>query len=207
MRVRKDGVEKRNLILASAAAVFAERGFRDATHAEICRRCGVNAALVNYHFTDKETLYRLAGEWACRETRRRYPYDGGVSADAPPEARLRGRIAALIGQNADPECYDGSLWRMELARPTGLLGELRRNVVVPIRRGMAAVVREILGENASDETVRLATMSVIAQCRVPIATAPAEESGGHFIGADLETRIDHVWRFSLGGLRAIKGLS
>jgi hypothetical protein len=54
---RKGGVATRKKLLAAAGRVFAEKGYHDATIAEICRLAGTNIAAVNYHFSDKETLY------------------------------------------------------------------------------------------------------------------------------------------------------
>ena len=60
---RKGGVATRKKLLAAAGRVFAEKGYRDATIAEICRLAGTNIAAVNYHFSDKETLYREASRF------------------------------------------------------------------------------------------------------------------------------------------------
>ena len=200
-RTRKDGIETRNQILRAAAEVFDEKGFAASTHAEIGKRCGVNPALVNYHFSDKETLYRLAWEDAYRRTCLRYPTDGGIAANRSAVNRLRGRIDALIRRNADPECHDDGIWRRELANPTGLLNEIRRELVCPLRRELGGIVREIVGPEIPEEQVRLCTMSIIAQCRVPI-TGPQEcNLPDPFVKVDLETRIEHVFRFSLGGLK------
>ena len=44
-------------LLKAASEIFAEKGFRDATVAEICEAAEANIAAVNYHFGNKETLY------------------------------------------------------------------------------------------------------------------------------------------------------
>ena len=44
-------------LLQAAAEIFAAKGFRDATVAEICEAAGANIAAVNYHFGDKSKLY------------------------------------------------------------------------------------------------------------------------------------------------------
>lgn len=203
-RTRCDGAQTRERILDAAARVFAASGFRDATHAEIARLAGVNSALVNYHFTDKETLYAQAWEYARRRTAEKYPLDGGVPENAPAEKRLLARIAVLIRAAADSDAVDSEIWRKELARPTGLLTEIRQKTVVPLRRGIAKAVRDILGKSAPEATVRLATMSIIAQCRVPITPKKEPADSDRFVDTDLETRIEHIGRFSLGGLYALR---
>lgn len=202
-RIRKDGIATRDQILRAAAEVFDEKGFQASTHAEIGRRCGMNPALVNYHFRDKETLYRLAWEYAYRQTCERYPADGNVHPGQSAQKRLHALIDVLIRRNADPLCHDDGIWRRELANPTGLLDEIRRKLVCPLRRQLCGIIRELLGEQVADEQIRLCTMSVIAQCRVPV-TGPGQcHQCNPFVSADLETRIEHVYRFSLGGIELL----
>ncbi|AOS43902.1 putative DNA-binding transcriptional regulator [Lacunisphaera limnophila] len=45
-------------ILAAAEALFADNGYANITLRQITAHAGVNLAAVNYHFFDKETLYR-----------------------------------------------------------------------------------------------------------------------------------------------------
>ena len=47
-----------DFILAAAAIEFAERGFAGARVDRIARRARVNKAMLYYHFTSKQTLYR-----------------------------------------------------------------------------------------------------------------------------------------------------
>ena len=48
-----------DVILAAAAREFAERGFAGARVDRIARRARVNKAMLYYHFTSKQTLYRI----------------------------------------------------------------------------------------------------------------------------------------------------
>jgi AcrR family transcriptional regulator len=50
------GTEKR--LLEATGAIFAEHGYRSATVRQICEKARANIAAVNYHFGDKEGLYR-----------------------------------------------------------------------------------------------------------------------------------------------------
>lgn len=57
-RRRLSAATRRELIEASAGEVFAERGFRGGSIAEIAQRAGVSAPVVYDHFPSKAELYR-----------------------------------------------------------------------------------------------------------------------------------------------------
>ena len=50
MHYRKDGEETRQRILRVASMLFAEKGYRNTTHEQICRMAKINSAAINYHF-------------------------------------------------------------------------------------------------------------------------------------------------------------
>ena len=52
----KKSARTRERLLSAAGDVFVEKGFRDATVAEICARAGANIAAVNYYFVDPENV-------------------------------------------------------------------------------------------------------------------------------------------------------
>ena len=195
-------------LLNAASAVFAEKGYRDATIAEICERAGANVAAVNYHFGDKETLYRESWRHAFLTSIKAYPPDGGVGDDAPPEARLRGQVAALLRRIADRETMEFFITLQELANPTGLLKDLIRDELRPLRVRLGEVVREILGHRAPDREVRFCTLSIMSQCVNAIVAGLTERQGWedeHGVMAinDIEEYIDHVVRFSLAGISVV----
>jgi AcrR family transcriptional regulator len=102
MKIPREGAAKtRQSLLTTAAEIFAEKGYRDATIAEISERAGTNIAAVNYHFGSKQTLYIEAWRHAFSESIRAYPPSGGVSDDATPEERLRGQVTAILQRMAD----------------------------------------------------------------------------------------------------------
>jgi AcrR family transcriptional regulator len=95
--------------LAAASEVFAAKGYPDATIAEICAKAGANLAAVNYHFRDKESLYREAWRQSLVESLKAHPPDGGVRSDASPEDRLRGQIKALLERVSDKDNKECSI--------------------------------------------------------------------------------------------------
>src|ERR1043166_877410 len=84
--------DTRQRLLEVAGEVFAERGFRDATIQEICRRADANIAAVHYHFGDKEELYRTVIQYA----EERAAESADVAPDAPAEKRLRAHIESFL---------------------------------------------------------------------------------------------------------------
>ncbi len=208
MRLRKDGIETRNRILEAASNVFAEKGFRDATVAEICERAQSNTASVNYHFHDKESLYVEVWKQAAEQAARVYPIDGGVSPDAPVSERLHGHLRALLRRMTD----NGRLGRfhrlhaMEMANPTGFIDAVIKEIRQPHREHISSVLRELLGTKASQADVELCELSVIGQCLAarhgrglssPRPDAPLTEH-------EVEELADHITRFSLAGIETIR---
>ena len=212
---RSDGLETRRRVLDAAGKVFAARGFRDATVADICRSAGANVAAVNYHFGSKRKLYVEAWRHAFHRSMAAYPPDGGVRADAPAEERLRGQVRALMQRIMDPASLEFDIVHKEMAQPTGLLLEVLRRSVEPLRRRLRDVVRELLGRGARDERVQLCVMSIHAQCFAPHLRERQRKRmpyGSRLPPAlittlGLDAVVDHIVRFSLAGIRGVEGRS
>jgi len=210
---RCDGQETRQKLLAAACEVFAAKGFRQATIAEICQKAKANSAAASYHFGGKEALYVESWRAAFARSLQVYPPDGGVPPSAPVVERLRGRILSIMRRIIDPGSHEFDIAHQEMASPTGLLAGPIRDSLEPIFRALTSLVRELLGEAASEQQVRLCQMSIKAQCFGPLLrerrrkmaapglAPPAPEP----LRDDVETLAEHVTRFSLAGIQAIRG--
>jgi len=206
---RKDALKTRESLLAAASVVFAEKGYRDATIAEICERAGANVAAVNYHFADKETLYKEAWRHSFSESVKAHPPDCAVSDSAPPEERLRGQVAALLCRIADEGNREFLIVQKELANPTGLLNEVMREELRPLHEKMESLVSELLGPYVSDMQVRFCVISIISQCINPMVARKGrkgkrEDKDGPPGVDDIKAYANHVVRFSLAGIRRIR---
>jgi AcrR family transcriptional regulator len=208
--MKRRGAEKTTSnLLAAASEIFADKGYREATVADICGRAGTNIAAVNYHFGDKETLYREAWRHAFRESLRLHPPDGGVDNDASPEERLRGQVSALLHRIADRRNKEFIITHREIANPTGLLEEVMQASLRPLQERMTALVRELLAPRALNTQVRLCTMSIVSQCINPMimrgmTMEKQKNKNGTAEIDDIDAYADHVVRFSLAGIRAIR---
>jgi len=88
-------------ILKASAKIFSEKGYSKATVREICREAGVNLALVNYHFGDKENLYKtlILNTFAeLSKSEKTPPIQGST-----PLAKLKEMIYHTILKVSDPD--------------------------------------------------------------------------------------------------------
>lgn len=212
MTSRKNGETTRQRILDVATRLFAGKGYRDTVHEEICRLARVNIAAINYHFRSKENLYIEAWRQAFRLSLAKHPLAGGVAADASAPDRFRGRIRSLLRRMSDPENTEFAIVHKEMANPTGLLAEVMKESLEPLRQDMRTLVRELLGAGATDTAVQLCEMSIMGQCMNPIVMH-MHRQGTAFPGGpplpdtglpalSIETLAEHVVQFSLAGMAA-----
>ncbi|MHC4608412.1 MAG: CerR family C-terminal domain-containing protein [Planctomycetota bacterium] len=206
-RKGKNGEATRRRLLKAACEIFGTVGYRDARVADICRRARANVAAVNYHFRSKANLYVEAWRHAFRTSLEKHPPDGGVRPNAPAERRLRGRIVSIMRRIADPRSHEFEIAHREMAASTGLLKEVVRESIEPMRREFRSIVRELIGRGATAKSVRLCQMSIMAQCFGPLLRQRRGKmsDGLHRPpGADVEALAEHVTRFSLAGIREMR---
>jgi len=211
MAKRSDGLRTRNRILKAASAVFAEKGYHDATVEDICKRARTNVAAINYHFGSKDRLYAEVWRHAFDAATQAYPPEGGLEADVPPEERLRGTIRSLVGRSVDPGRigHAGKLLLREMVNPTDVIRDVKRDAIQPLHERMSRLMSQLLGPNAKREQVLLCEMSVVHQCmafgiRLFTGRMPPEAKLDVPPEQLVETLADHVTRFSLAGLMAVR---
>jgi len=206
---RKRSGATREKLLTAASDVFVEKGFRDATVAEICSRAAANISAVNYYFGSKEALYQESWRHSFAESIQLHPQDGGVSEAAPAEDRLRGQVKALVERIADENNRDFFISQMEIVNPTGLLEEVMVSSINPLREKSLAVVRELLGPDAANEQVAFCETCIVSMCIHPLLLQRARQrTKGNEVPVlidDLNAYVNHVITFALGGIAVIRG--
>jgi TetR/AcrR family transcriptional regulator, regulator of cefoperazone and chloramphenicol sensitivity len=207
--LRQDTARTRQSLLAAASEVFADKGYRDATIAEISGRAGTNTAAVNYHFGGKESLYREAWRKSLHDSLIAHPPDGGVDGNAPAQERLKGEVISLLGRITDNGNREFSIAHQELANPTGLLEEVMQEELRPLRERIAALVREVLGSDASEAEILFCSISIMSQCVFPSFINRLEKCAnnlekGSWRVDDVESYAEHVVRFSMAGMSSIR---
>jgi AcrR family transcriptional regulator len=206
---REDTARTRGKLLAAAGDIFAKKGFRETTIAEICLKAGTNVAAVNYHFGSKEALYSEAWRHAFAQSMEAHPPDGGVAADAPPEERLRGQVTALLHRIADENNREFRIIQREFTNPTGLLEEVMREGMRPVQQRTEKLVRELLGPQVAEREVQFCEVGIISQCINPMVIRSRRDPGeknpdGPPRIDDIEAYARHVVAFSLAGITAVR---
>lgn len=205
--------DTRARLIEAAGEVFAQHGYRAATVREICRRAGTNVGAVNYHFRDKKGLYSAVLDYSHRQAIRKYPPDAGLGENATPEEKLRAFIRSFL-QRILAEgfpTWHGKLIALEIAEPSGAIGEMVENTVRPLFERMTGILRELFqayrGESEGGDALFLCAMSVVGQClhHYLARSVIAMLRPGAFGPGDIELLADHITRFSLAGIRAVAG--
>ena len=211
MAKRSDGLRTKSRILKAASQIFAEKGYHDATVEDICRLSGSNVAAINYHFGSKDQLYAQVWRDALDAAVAAYPPEGGLDPGAPPEKRLRGTIHSLVGRAVDPGRigHAGKLLLREVVTPTEVIRDVKHDAIQPLHRRMSDLVGQLLGPDATREQVLMCEMSIVHQCmaigiRLFTGRMPPEANLTMPTDELVEMLADHITRFSLAGLAAVR---
>jgi AcrR family transcriptional regulator len=115
---RLPGNERRDQIVAATAPVFAERGYRGATTAELAEAAGISDGLIFRYFPTKADLYSAVLDRAVDGLER--CVRDRVRPDATPEQKLEETVRATAGFAVrDPDAWrnltssGGDEWLLE----------------------------------------------------------------------------------------------
>ncbi|NOT12833.1 MAG: CerR family C-terminal domain-containing protein [Methylococcaceae bacterium] len=195
-------------LLQVAVEVFAENGFRATTVREICCRANVNVASVNYYFRSKEALYSKALAFAFEEANRRYPQDAALDKQLPSEQRLRFFIENFLHKLLDESHlgFHSKLITREIAEPTRALDEIISTAIAPNCALLEEIIRQILGQNATNDSVHRSVISVLGQCLMYKHSRSVIDRLYPYVIADqqaIQATADHIVQFSLFALNRL----
>lgn len=204
----KNNNNTRQNILNSACMVFAEKGYHRATINEICKTAGANVALVNYYFRDKASLYDAVWKQSFEYASLKFPLDRD-SADSPQE-RLHTAVHAMLRRVFATDEYGifSRLMVQEMACPTLTLSNIVDRAIRPQSEHICGILRELLGDNKIEQsTINECMASIMAQCIIFASNRPVRSlllGKDDFCEEDVERLANHITRFSLAGLEAVK---
>ncbi|WP_319772534.1 TetR/AcrR family transcriptional regulator [Breoghania sp.] len=200
---QRQAASTRDRLLFSACRIFASKGYRDTTVADICDTAQANIASVNYHFGNKESLYRQVFQRLIDLYEPPEPPQNGSVDDS--EALLRFYVLDRLEWLVQDDPLE-RLIRAEMVQPTGLVDDLRVAGLEKTQNHFAAAVGALGGNALSAPTLRLCVTSILSQCRAFMAVNYAGVYTANMprpSDADLAAYADHVTVFSVAGIKAL----
>ena len=154
-KARADGVETREAIIAAAEREFAEKGFELASAREICRRAGVNSALLSRYFGSKDALYRIVAKRLFGDLGAPLAtLADGVTDDASWRDAVREWVDDMLFMTIPTERAQklcAALFRHEVTRPTKFHKEFSDAFGKPVYEGLRALLsRKVKGAEELD---------------------------------------------------------
>lgn len=203
----KPDVNTKDTLLAAAIQVFADKGFDAATVRDICGRAKANVAAINYHFGSKDGLYVAV----LREVFPKDEYNFVTDRSGPAGQRLHAFLRTLAG-----EIYERgngmiaqrwAIFLREMAKPSANLDFIVRRQVQPRANELRDIVTDILGPDAPEQMLAYASSSIWALMLDHLLTQPILDRLSPqrpTVQGSMDAFVDHVVKFSLGGLHAVK---
>jgi AcrR family transcriptional regulator len=205
--------ETRDRLIAAAAAVFAERGYRGATMRAIADRSGANLAAAHYHFGSKQDLYREVVRSHFERLAQRLA-ERGAAIDAATAARLsreqlvellHARVRTMLETLLEPTGIHATLMQRELADPSETLPVIVRRWIDPLRQDMVLLLQR-LAPKLSGERLQFCVRSLMGQVSFYFTHRPAlllMMRRRAYPPGFVEEVTEHVVAFTLGGLDGV----
>jgi AcrR family transcriptional regulator len=209
-KVQQPATETREKLLQAAIQVFSESGYEGSTVRMICRRAGVNIALVSYHFGDKLALYRAVIRYVTDSDARMELIRRSAQEGSSPEEALRLLIRSLLERLIAKKAQSGLHFRLmlnELANPTTVLTDEIEATIRPLYDHVRAAVGSIIQLPADHVKTRLCTNSIIGQIAHYIHARPIVARlwpEMQFSPEQTEMVANHIADFSLAYLELTK---
>lgn len=206
---RASRASTRERILENAGNIFGQNGFKATTIRMIAEAAEVNIAAINYHFRGKEGLYTEVIEDIFSKGFSRFPsIPSEMEKDMTVEERLRLFIRGTIYRVMSADGWggqmgNGRLIARELLEPTSAFDLVIEQYMKPHKDILMSILRELVGEEPSDEEILLCVVSIMGQCVYYVfATQIIERMAPEYIPLEdnIDLIVEHVFRFSLAGL-------
>lgn len=207
-RTRKYNVNTPRAIIEAAGPIFAERGYGAVTLKEIVAAAGVNSAAVNYHFGDKQGLYRAVIEHNLEKREEAAPIDTPDKKRLRVQSRLRDFVHTLMIQLLD-DTLPSVMSRLMLREAIDPTAEFDQAVEqLPKRQIMMldAMIGELAGDRCTRAEVRRMSISVLGQCvyyRYAHKFLERIHPPVRYTRVNIEAIAEHISRFSLAAIRQL----
>jgi len=195
-------------LLVAACEIFADKGFREATVAEICEKAGANIAAVNYHFGDKEKLYDAVWRHTFDRAAEVYPIDGKLPEHPSIEDYIFTFTRAILRRifSEDETGYFAKLLCHEMSAPTLSLNRIAEEALFPQKQYLSNVIARLTGDQIDEHTLQLCLRSIIGQCAFYNFSRPLREpmlGKAPLNEQEIDNIAAHIATFSIGGIEKV----
>ena len=200
---RSDGAATRARILESAGTLFASQGLASTTSKAIAAKAEVDLASINYHFGNRDGLYRAVLVEAHRRFVRLEELERISASQVMPEEKLGTLLDAIVGRLAGPSHWSTAVLVRELAAPSAHFAVLRDEEAPPKLRVALRILSDVSGIPIGAPELLCCLISVAAPCAMLLVAGnnlPAP--GRDILRINRRTLADHLHRFALAGLHA-----
>jgi AcrR family transcriptional regulator len=204
----REDLETRARLLNAASRLFAERGYARVTVRDICKKARANVAAVNYHFGGKDGLYRAVMRHAMDTMQATTEAARAAGQNLPPADRIRAFVSVfanrLLGMHH--ETWIHQLMLREMSDPTPALAMVADEVMKPRMTYLCRAIGDLLECVPDDPRVVRCALSVTSQFNSMLWTqAVAKLLSAHGdVPGSVDQIAEHIARFSLGGMNAVK---
>lgn len=202
---RLDGQATRLQILEKAGELFAEQGLANTTSKQICERSQANSAAVNYHFVNKEGLYRAVLLEAHARLVRMETLVSLNERPGSPQDKLRALITVLVERLHDhPDGWALKVLTREVLSPSPEFEVVLKEQSFPKAHILRGLLGQIMNLPADHPTTLRSAISVFAPCLfLLIAYQPLKQHVLQGLNLEPQGLIDHMMSYALGGLQAV----
>jgi len=197
-------------LLDEAEALFAQKGYDVVTVREITTAAGCNIASINYHFGNKQNLYMevFRSRWMPRVRRIHESFthsltsQNSCSSAAIVQALAHAFLEGPLSNEERQRHFQ--LIVKEIAKPTKAFDLVVTEVMRPIFKELAGMLRSSMPDDQGEEELMLNILSIFAMVfHFNFARAAITRITGREYDTTFKARlIDHIIQFSLEGLGA-----
>lgn len=203
--LRADGEATRARILEAAGELFAARGFAEITNKAVAAQAKVDLASINYHFGNRERLYRSVLAEAHHRLVNLTDLQQLTDSDRSAKAKLRVLIKQIVElSREEPRPWHLGILAREALAPSSHLGVVLQDVALPKVSLVKRLLSEITGILVDDPALTRCLLSVGAPYMMLLVggrTHPGSWRDVFQMPAEVVT--NHLYQFTLGGLEAI----
>jgi AcrR family transcriptional regulator len=197
-------------IVETASRIFAERGYRAVRLKDIVRAARVNCAAVNYHFGDKDQLYREVVRHNLAMREQLAPIDEPEDRRLPPELRLRKFIHVLMVQLLDDRIPSvmPRLMLWEAVDPTPVFGEAVEHLPKRQLKILDEIISSLSGRKLPRTMIRRCSISILGQCvfyRYAKSVLEHIDSDRGVSARNVDAIAGHIYSFSMAGILRLAG--